>query len=86
MLLVSKIAVHMFENLNDGEHIFTELEYSLLRLTFNRVLEGSMVIVANLCKRVLHQLVNGGLRAKIEELLLFVSKGPRIDQKEGLWY
>lgn len=43
-----------------------------------------MVIVANLCKRVLHQLVNGGLRAKIEELLLFVSKGPRIDQKEGL--
>lgn len=45
-----------------------------------------MVIVANLCKRVLHQLVNGGLRAKIEELLLFVSKGPRIDHKEGLWY
>lgn len=45
-----------------------------------------MVIVANLCKRVLHQLVNGGLRAKIEELLLFVSKEPRIDQKEGLWY
>lgn len=45
-----------------------------------------MVIVANLCKRVLHQLVNGGLRAKIEELLLFVSKGPRIDEKEGLWY
>lgn len=24
MLLVSKIAVHMFENLNDGEHIFTD--------------------------------------------------------------
>lgn len=45
-----------------------------------------MVIVANLCKRVLHQRVNGGLRAKIEELLLFVNKGPRIDQKEGLWY
>lgn len=45
-----------------------------------------MVIVANLCKRVLHQLVNGGLRVKIEELLLFVSQGPWIDQKEGLWY